>query len=144
MGTDEFVPKIMRKLEHDFDVAVATPQVIGKIGRLGRVLGPRGLMPSPKGGTVVQAEEIPNTITQLRQGRVEFRVDRTSNLHIPIGKSSFTLAQLAQNWSAVMDAVVRPRPSTVKGQYINVTITSTMGPGVHVDVASAQSVKVEE
>lgn len=143
VGTDEFIPKVMEGWT-DFDVAVATPQVMGKIGRLGRVLGPRGLMPSPKGGTVVQPDEIPNTIRQLRQGRVEFRVDRTSNLHIPIGKSSFTQAQLAQNWAAVMEAVVRARPSTVKGQYIkSVTITSTMGPGIHVDVQSAQTVKVE-
>jgi len=144
VGTDEFIPKVMEGWT-DFDVAVATPQVMGKIGRLGRVLGPRGLMPSPKGGTVVQAEEIPNTIKQLRQGRVEFRVDRTSNLHIPIGKSSFTEAQLNQNWAAVMDAVMRARPSTVKGQYIkSVTLTSTMGPGIHVDVTSAQNIKAAE
>jgi large subunit ribosomal protein L1 len=143
VGTDEFVPKIMEGWT-DFDVAVATPQVMGKIGRLGRVLGPRGLMPSPKGGTVVQAADIPSTINQLRQGRVEFRVDRTSNLHIPIGKSSFTLDQLMQNWTAVMEGVVRARPATVKGQYIkSVTLTTTMGPGVHVDVAGAQAAKSE-
>jgi len=144
VGTDEFIPRIMEGWT-DFDVAVATPQVMGKIGRLGRVLGPRGLMPSPKGGTVVQPADIPNTIAQLRQGRVEFRVDRTSNLHIPIGKSSFTRAQLAQNWAAVMEAVMRAKPATVKGQYIkSVTITSTMGPGIHVDVFSAQAIKAEE
>jgi large subunit ribosomal protein L1 len=143
VGTDEYIPKIMEGWT-DFDVAVATPQVMGKIGRLGRVLGPRGLMPSPKGGTVVQATDIPVTIRQLRQGRVEFRVDRTSNLHIPIGKSSFTLEQLMQNWSAVIDGVVRARPATVKGQYIKtITLTTTMGPGIHVDVAGAQSAKAE-
>lgn len=143
VGTDEYVPKIMEGWT-DFDVAVATPQVMGKIGRLGRVLGPRGLMPSPKGGTVVQAADIPTTINQLRQGRVEFRVDRTSNLHIPIGKSNFTLEQLMQNWTAVMEGVVRARPATVKGQYIkSVTLTTTMGPGVHVDVVGAQSSKAE-
>jgi large subunit ribosomal protein L1 len=143
VGTDEYIPKIMEGWT-DFDVAVATPQVMGKIGRLGRVLGPRGLMPSPKGGTVVQATDIPATIRQLRQGRVEFRVDRTSNLHIPIGKSSFTLEQLMQNWSAVIDGVVRARPATVKGQYIKtITLTTTMGPGIHVDVAGAQSAKAE-
>ncbi|MHB1357372.1 MAG: 50S ribosomal protein L1 [Anaerolineae bacterium] len=143
VGTDEFVPKIMEGWT-EFDVAVATPQVMGKIGRLGRVLGPRGLMPSPKGGTVVQPDDIPTTIKQLRQGRVEFRVDRTSNLHIPIGKSSFTLEQLMQNWTAVMEGVVRARPATVKGQYIkSVTLTTTMGPGVHVDVLGAQATKSE-
>lgn len=144
VGTDEFIPKIMEGWT-EFDVAVATPQVMGKIGRLGRVLGPRGLMPSPKGGTVVQGDEIPNTIRQLRQGRVEFRVDRTSNLHIPIGKRSFTPTQLAQNWAAVMEAVTHARPSTVKGQYIkSVTITATMGPGIHVDAQGAQNIRVAE
>ncbi|NLV74893.1 MAG: 50S ribosomal protein L1 [Chloroflexi bacterium] len=142
VGTDDMIAKITEGWT-DFDVAVAVPQVMGKIGRLGRVLGPRGLMPSPKAGTVVQPEEIPQTIQQLRQGRVEFRVDRNANLHIPIGKSSFTPEQLTMNWAAVMDAVVRARPTTVKGQYIrSVTLSSTMGPGIRVDVPSAQAIKV--
>lgn len=143
VGVEEFTAKVLEGWT-DFDVAVATPQVMSKISRLGRVLGPRGLMPSPKGGTVVQPADIPNTIQQLRQGRVEYRVDRTSNLHIPIGKASFTIEQLLQNWTAVMESVMRSRPSTVKGQYIKrVTITSTMGPGVHVDINAAQTLHAE-
>jgi len=140
VGTDEFVQKITEGWM-EFDVALATPAVMGKIGRLGRVLGPRGLMPNPKAGTMVQPDDIPSTIEQLRQGRVEFRVDRLSNLHVPIGKASFTPDQLMANFSALMDAVVRARPASVKGQYIRrVTITTTMGPGIHLDVNAAQNV----
>jgi large subunit ribosomal protein L1 len=142
VGTDDYVQRIMGGWL-DFDVAVAIPQVMGKIGRLGRVLGPRGLMPNPRAGTVVQPDEIADTIQQLRQGRVEFRVDRTSNLHIPIGKVSFEIDQLMVNLSAVMDAVVRARPAAVRGQYIRrLTATSTMGPGVRVDVNEAQTLRV--
>lgn len=142
VGTDDFAKKIQEGWL-DFDVAVAVPQVMGKIGRLGRVLGSRGLMPNPKAGTVVQAEDIPGTIRALRQGRVEFRVDRTSNLHIPIGKVSFTADQLMENLTAVMDAILRARPSTVKGQFIkHIGITSTMGPGLRLDLAAAQSLHV--
>ena len=142
VGTDEFVKKIQDGWL-EFDVAVAIPQVMGKIGRLGRVLGPRGLMPSPKAGTVVQADDLPGTIDELRQGRVEFRVDRTANLHIPVGKASFTVEQLMQNLTAVVDAILRARPASVKGQYIlRMTLTSTMGPGVRIDVAEAQALRV--
>jgi large subunit ribosomal protein L1 len=141
VGTDEFVKKIQEGWL-EFDVAVATPQVMGKIGRLGRVLGARGLMPNPKAGTIAQPEDIPAMIQQLRQGRVEFRVDRTSNLHVPIGKVSFTAEQLMQNLSAVMEAIVRNRPSSVKGQYIrHVTLTSTMGPGIRLDPFAAQELR---
>jgi large subunit ribosomal protein L1 len=142
VGTDEYVAKIQEGWL-DFDVAVAMPQVMGKIGRLGRVLGSRGLMPNPKAGTIVQPEDIPGTIKQLRQGRVEFRVDRTSNLHIAIGKMSFTAEQLMENWSAVMEAVMRARPASVKGQYItHLTITATMAPGIRVDSFAAQNLRV--
>jgi len=138
VGTDEYIARIQEGWL-EFDVAVAVPQVMGKIGRLGRVLGSRGLMPNPRAGTIVQPDEIPGTIQQLRQGRVEFRVDRTANLHIPIGKVSFTSQQLMENWGAVMEAVMRARPATVRGQYIRrVTLTSTMGPGVRVEVGAAQ------
>jgi large subunit ribosomal protein L1 len=141
VGTDEYVQRIQDGWL-DFDLAIAIPQVMGKIGRLGRVLGPRGLMPSPRAGTVVQPEDVAETINQFRQGRVEFRVDRTSNLHIPIGKQSFTLEQIQQNFAAVMDAVMRVRPATVKGQYIRrLTITTTMGPGIHLNVAEAQAMR---
>jgi large subunit ribosomal protein L1 len=141
VGTDEFVQRIQDGWL-EFDVAIAIPQVMGKIGRLGRVLGPRGLMPSPRAGTVVQPDDVAETIHQLRQGRVEFRVDRTSNLHIPIGKAAFTIEQLTQNFGAVMDAVLRARPATVKGSYIkHMAITTTMGPGIKLDVTAAQSVR---
>lgn len=140
VGTDEYLQKIQNGWL-EFDVALATPQVMGKIGRLGRVLGPRGLMPNPKAGTMVQPDDIPSTIQQLRQGRVEFRVDRLANLHVPIGKVSFTVDQLMANLAALMDAVMRARPASAKGQYIRrLTITSTMGPGVHVDINAVQSI----
>jgi len=141
VGTDEYVQKIQEGWL-EFDVALAVPQVMGKIGRLGRILGPRGLMPNPKAGTVVQPDDIPATIQQLRQGRVEFRVDRTANLHIPIGKASFTVDQLMANLTAVMEAIIRARPSAVKGQYLRrVTLTTTMGPGVRLDLAACQNLR---
>lgn len=141
VGTDEYVQRIQEGWL-DFDVAVAIPQVMGKIGRLGRVLGPRGLMPNPRAGTVVQPEDVASTIQQLRQGRVEFRVDRTSNLHIPVGKVSFTPDQLRQNIAAAVNAVVRARPATVKGQYIRrITIATTMGPGLTLDLTEAQNLR---
>ncbi|HHX65680.1 MAG TPA: 50S ribosomal protein L1 [Chloroflexi bacterium] len=141
-GTDEYIQRIMDGWL-EFDVAVAIPQVMGKIGRLGRVLGPRGLMPNPRAGTVVQPDEIADTIEQLRQGRVEFRVDRTSNLHVPIGKVSFEVDQLMSNLAAVMDAVMRARPAAVRGAYIRrLTLASTMGPGLRVDIGEAQNLRV--
>ena len=136
VGSDDLVRKIQDGWT-DFDIAVAVPQVMGKIGRLGRVLGPRGLMPSPKSGTLVQPDDIADTITQLRQGRVEYRVDRAANLHIPIGKASFEPEQLMNNLSAVVDVIWRARPATVKGQYVRrATLCTTMGPGVRVSVRS--------
>jgi large subunit ribosomal protein L1 len=142
VGTDEYIERIQNGWL-DFDVAVAIPQVMGKIGRLGRVLGPRGLMPSPRAGTVVQPEDIADTIRELRQGRVEFRVDRTSNLHVPIGKVSFSEQQLMENLAALMDVIVRARPASVRGRYIRrITLTSTMGPGIKVDPTAAQEVRL--
>ena len=142
VGVDEYAQKIQEGWI-DFDVALAIPQVMGKIGRLGRFLGRRGLMPNPKAGTIVQPEDLPRAIQESRGGRVEFRVDRTSNLHIAIGKVNFTPEQLLANFTAAMDAVVRARPTGAKGQYIKrVAVTSTMGPGVKVDVAQATTVKV--
>lgn len=136
VGTDDLIQKIQDGWT-DFDIAVAVPQVMGKIGRLGRVLGPRGLMPSPKSGTLVQPDDIAETITQLRQGRVEYRIDRSANLHIPIGKASFSVDQLMNNLAAVVEAIWRARPATVKGQYVRrATLCTTMGPGVRVNVRS--------
>jgi large subunit ribosomal protein L1 len=141
VGTDDYVTRIQEGWL-DFDVTVATPQVMGKIGRLGRVLGPRGLMPNPRTGTVVQAEDIANAIRELKQGRVEFRTDRTANLHIPVGKMSFTEEQIMANLTAVMNAVVTARPSAAKGQYISsVTLTATMSPGVPLNIVAASTMR---
>jgi large subunit ribosomal protein L1 len=139
---DEMIKKIQDGWT-DFDVAVATPDMMGKAGRLGRVLGPRGLMPNPKAGTVVPAEDLPRVINESKAGRVEFRVDKTSNLHIPIGKSSFSPQQLQDNLAALMDAVKKARPAAAKGTYIQkVTLCSSMGPGVRVDPIQAQALEV--
>ncbi len=141
VGTDEYIERIQNGWL-EFDVTVAIPQVMGKIGRLGRVLGPRGLMPNPRAGTVVQAEDIANAIGELKQGRVEFRTDRTANLHIPIGKLSFSEDAIMANLAAVMNAVVTARPSSARGQYIRrAVLTSTMNPGIILDLPAASSMR---
>lgn len=135
---DEMIAKIQGGWT-DFDVAIATPDLMGKVGRLGRVLGPRGLMPNPKAGTVVPAEDLPRVIRESKAGRVEFRVDKTSNLHVPFGKVSFDEQKLYENLSALMEAIKKARPSSMKGTYIKrATLTSTMGPGVKVDPTQIQ------
>jgi large subunit ribosomal protein L1 len=117
--------------------------MMGKVGRLGKVLGPRGLMPNPKTGTVVQAEDLPRAVTEARQGRVEYRLDKTGNVHVSIGKVSFSQQQLMDNLTAVLEAIMRAKPSGAKGRYINkITLTSTMGPGIKVDINQALAVKV--
>ena len=122
----------------DFDVAIAVPQMMSKVGRLGRVLGPRGLMPNPRAGTVAPGDDLPRLIREAKAGRVEFRVDKTGNLHAPIGKAGFTNEQLEENFRALIDAVKRARPSAAKGAYIRrVTVANTMGPGIRVDVNDA-------
>lgn len=122
----------------DFDVAIAVPSMMGKVGRLGRVLGPRGLMPNPRAGTVVQGEDLPGLIAETKAGRVEFRVDRTANLHVPIGKASFSEEQLLDNLQYLIDAVKRARPAASKGAYIRrIVMANTMGPPVKVDVIEA-------
>ncbi len=143
VGTDEYIEKIQKEGWLDFDVALATPEVMSKVARLGRILGPRGLMPSPKSGTLVKAEDLPRAIEEIRKGRVEFRVDRTGNLHIPFGKvQSFSEQQLLENLAAVMEAVVRARPSAVKGAYIRrVVVAPTMGPGIRVDPNEAAALR---
>jgi large subunit ribosomal protein L1 len=129
----------------EFDVSVATPDMMGKVGRLGRVLGPRGLMPNPKAGTVVPAEDIARVVREAKAGRVEFRVDKTSNLHIPIGKASFSEQQLYENMAALMEAIKKARPPATKGTYIKrVTVTTTMGPGIRVDPIQSQSMEISE
>jgi large subunit ribosomal protein L1 len=129
----------------DFDVAVATPDMMGKVGRLGRILGPRGLMPNPKAGTVVPAEDLPRVIRESKAGRVEFRVDKTSNIHVPIGKVSFEQIKLYENFAALMEAIKKARPSAAKGTYIKrITLTSTMGPGIKIDPTEAQSMEASE
>ena len=134
VATDETIKKIQEGWA-EFDVAIATPDMMGKVGRLGRVLGPRGLMPNPKTGTVVPAADLPRAIREAKAGRVEFRVDKTGNLHVPIGKVSFSEQQLAENMAALMQAVIKARPASAKGQYLKkVVVTPTMGPGVRVDV----------
>lgn len=142
--SDEMIQKIQGGWT-DFDVAIATPDMMGKAGRLGRVLGPRGLMPNPKAGTVVPAEDLPRVIQEAKAGRVEFRLDKTANIHVPIGKVSFDLTKLYQNMSALMEAMKKARPAAAKGTYIKrVTITSTMGPGIRVDPNLAQSMESVE
>jgi large subunit ribosomal protein L1 len=141
VGSDDLAKKIQEGWL-DFDVAVAIPQAMGKVGRLGKILGPRGLMPSPKTGTVVPAEDLPRLIKELRLGRVEFRIDKTSNLHVPIGKVGFPKEKLLENFAALMEAILKVRPSGAKGQYIRkVYLTTTMGPGIKVDVMQAQDLK---
>jgi large subunit ribosomal protein L1 len=144
VADDEMIAKIQGGWT-DFDVAIATPDMMGKVGRLGRVLGPRGLMPNPKAGTVVPVEDIPRVINESKAGRVEFRVDKTSNLHIPIGKVSFDEKQLYENLAALMEAVKKARPPAAKGTYIRrITLTSTMGPGIKVDPTQSQVMEVSE
>lgn len=134
---DEWIKKIQDGWT-DFDVAIATPDMMGAAGKLGRVLGPRGLMPNPKAGTVVPADELGRAIEESKAGRVEFRLDKTSNVHVPIGKTSFDLDKLHANLAALMVAIRKARPAAAKGAYIHkITVTSTMGPGVKISPAQA-------
>ena len=141
VGSDELVAKIQEGWL-EFDMAIAIPQMMSKVGRLGKVLGPRGLMPNPKTGTVVQPDDLERTIKEARQGRVEYRLDKTANVHLLIGKVSFTEQQLMDNLTAVMEAIMRAKPSGAKGRYIDrITVTSTMGPGIKIDVNQAVGLK---
>jgi large subunit ribosomal protein L1 len=127
----------------DYDVAIATPDMMGRVGRLGRILGPRGLMPNPKAGTVVNANDIVRAINEAKAGRVEFRLDKTANIHVAIGKVSFETDKLYENFSAFMDAIRKARPTGAKGAYIRrITVTTTMGPGIKVEPNEAQSLEV--
>ena len=135
IADDEVIEKIQGGWV-DFDVAIAVPAMMGKVGRLGRVLGPRGLMPNPRAGTVAQPEDLPELIRETKAGRVEFRVDRTANLHVPIGKASFSEEQLLDNFNYLVDAVKRARPPAAKGMFIRkIVMANTMGPPIRVDVS---------
>lgn len=127
----------------DWDVTIAMADMMGKAGRLGKVLGPRGLMPSPKAGNITQsAADLPRMITEAKAGRVEFRVDKTAGVHVPLGKASFTHEQLMQNFAALMDALKKAKPAGAKGTYIKkISLAATMGPGVRVDPSAAQSLE---
>lgn len=124
----------------DFDVAIAVPAMMGKVGRLGRVLGPRGLMPNPRAGTVAPGPDLPRLIGEAKAGRVEFRVDRTANIHAPVGKASFSEQQLSENLQSILDAIRRARPASVKGAYVrSATLANTMGPAIKLDPADAMA-----
>jgi large subunit ribosomal protein L1 len=141
---DEFIKKIQDGWT-GFDVAIATPDMMGTVGRLGRVLGPRGLMPNPKTGTVVKEDDLPRAINEVKAGRVEFRVDKTANLHVSIGKASFSEEQLSENLAALIQAIRKVRPAASKGAYIRkIVLTTTMGPGIKVDVGEAVTLGITE
>lgn len=134
VGGDELIPKIQNEGWLDFDVVVATPDMMGVVGRLGKVLGPKGLMPNPKAGTVTM--DVTKAVNDIKAGKIEYRLDKANIIHVPVGKASFTEEQLSENFNALMDAIVKAKPATLKGQYLkSVTLTTTMGPGVKVSVA---------
>jgi len=142
VGGDELVKKIEEGWL-DFDVSISTPDMMGRVGKLGKILGRKGLMPNPKSGTVVAGEDLPRAISDARKGRVEFRLDRTAIIHVPIGKTGFEEAKLLENLTALVEAVMKAKPSGAKGQYIkSAFLTTTMGPGIRLDLKSmlAQSV----
>ena len=133
VGGEELIPKIQNDNWFEFDVVVATPDMMGVVGRLGRVLGPKGLMPNPKAGTVTM--DVTKAVQDIKAGKIEYRLDKTNIIHVPIGKASFTEEQLADNFQTLIDAINKAKPSTLKGQYLkSVTLTSTMGPGVKLNV----------
>ena len=133
-GGEELIPKIQNEGWLDFDVVVATPDMMGVVGRLGRVLGPKGLMPNPKAGTVTM--DVTKAVNDIKAGKIEYRLDKTNIIHVPIGKASFTEEQLADNFQTLIDAVMKAKPAAAKGQYFrSISISSTMGPGVKVSSA---------
>lgn len=132
VGGEELIPKIQNENWFEFDVVVATPDMMGVVGRLGRVLGPKGLMPNPKAGTVTM--DVTKAIQEIKAGKIEYRLDRANIIHVPVGKASFTEEQLADNFQTLIDAINKAKPAAVKGQFLkSVTLTSTMGPGVKIN-----------
>ncbi len=133
-GGEEFIPKIQNENWFEFDVAVATPDMMGVVGRLGRVLGPKGLMPNPKAGTVTM--DVAKAIKDIKAGKIEYRLDKTNIIHVPVGKVSFGPEKLSENFDTLMSAIIKAKPATAKGQYLkSVVLTSTMGPGIKVNPA---------
>ena len=131
---EDLIPKIQNEVLFEFDVVVATPDMMGVVGRLGRVLGPKGLMPNPKAGTVTM--DVTKAVNDIKAGKIEYRLDKTNIIHVPLGKASFTEEQLADNFQTLIDAIMKAKPAAVKGQYLkSVTLTSTMGPGVKINPA---------
>jgi len=134
VGGEELIPKIQNEGWLDFDVVVATPDMMGVVGRLGKVLGPKGLMPNPKAGTVTM--DVTKAINDIKAGKIEYRLDKTNIIHVPVGKASFTEEKLTENFNTLMEAIVKAKPSVLKGQYLkSVTLAATMGPGVKVSTA---------
>jgi len=134
VGGDELIPKIQNEGWLDFDVVVATPDMMGVVGRLGKVLGPKGLMPNPKAGTVTM--DVTKAINDIKAGKIEYRLDKSNIIHVPVGKVSFTEQQLLENYNAIMEAIQKAKPSTLKGQYLkSISLASTMGPGVKINTA---------
>ena len=134
VGGDELIPKIQNEGWLDFDVVVATPDMMGVVGRLGKVLGPKGLMPNPKAGTVTM--DVTKAINDIKAGKIEYRLDKSNIIHVPVGKASFSEEALAENYKALMDAIMKAKPSALKGQYLkSITLATTMGPGVKVSTA---------
>ena len=134
VGGEELIPKIQNDGWLDFDVVVATPDMMGVVGRLGKVLGPKGLMPNPKAGTVTM--DVTKAVNDIKAGKIEYRLDKANIIHVPVGKVSFDEAKLQENFDALMDAIVKAKPSALKGQYLrSITLTTTMGPGVKVNTA---------
>ena len=132
VGGEELIPKIQNENWFEFDVVVATPDMMGVVGRLGRVLGPKGLMPNPKAGTVTM--DVTKAVNDIKAGKIEYRLDKTNIIHVPIGKASFTEDQLADNFQAIMGAIVKAKPSSLKGQYLkSIALSSTMGPSAKVN-----------
>ena len=134
VGGEELIPKIQNEGWLDFDVVVATPDMMGVVGRLGKVLGPKGLMPNPKAGTVTM--DVTKAVNDIKAGKIEYRLDKTNIIHVPVGKVSFSEEKLQENYDALMEAIVKAKPSAVKGQYLkSITIATTMGPGVKISTA---------
>ena len=134
VGGDELIPRIQKDGWLDFDVVVATPDMMGVVGRLGKILGPKGLMPNPKAGTVTM--DVTKAVNDIKAGKIEYRLDKSNIIHVPVGKVSFDEAKLQENFDALMEAIVKARPSALKGQYLrSITLATTMGPGVKINTA---------
>ena len=132
VGAEELIPKIEKENWFDYDVVVATPDMMGVVGRLGRVLGPKGLMPNPKSGTVTM--DVTKAVADIKSGKVEYRLDKTNIIHLGIGKTSFGAKKLVENYNTIMEAIIKAKPAAAKGQYIkSVSVTTTMGPGIHIN-----------